>query len=60
MRCRIDNDKWEHAGKLYFVHSFANRPNSTAVELTLEDDDGNIFTQVVASHQIEWVEDGDL
>lgn len=60
MRCKIDNDMWKHAGKVYFVHSFASRAKSTAVELTLEDDDGNIFTEVVASHQIEWVDDGEL
>jgi hypothetical protein len=58
MRCKIDNDKWEHAGKVYFVHSLKSRPKSTAVELKLEDDDGNITTQVVASHQIEWIDDG--
>jgi hypothetical protein len=57
MRCRIDNDKWQHAGKIYFVHVVKTRKNSTAVELTLEDDDGNIITEVVASHQIEWLEE---
>ena len=60
MRCRIDNDKWEDAGKVYFVYSSENRPNSTAVRLMLEDEDGNIFERVVASHQIEWIDDGDL
>jgi len=57
MRCRIDNGKWEHAGKIYFVHEAKTRKNSTAVELTLEDDHGNIITEVVASHQIEWLEE---
>jgi hypothetical protein len=57
MRCKINNDQWEDAGKVYFVHSFNNRPNSTAVELVLEDDGGNIHKRVVASHQIEWVEE---
>lgn len=57
MQCRIDNDKWEHAGKIYFVHEAMRRENSTAVELTLEDDNGNIFTTVVANHQIEWLEE---
>ncbi len=57
MRCRIDSDSWEDAGKTYFVHAFNNRVNSTAVTLVLEDDDGNIHKRVVASHQIVWVEE---
>ena len=57
MQCRINSDKWQHAGKIYFVHEAKTRKNSTAVELTLEDDDGNIITEVVASHQIEWLEE---
>jgi hypothetical protein len=57
MRCRIDSDSWEDAGKTYFVHSLKSRPNSTGVTLNLEDEDGNIFERVVASHQIEWVEE---
>jgi hypothetical protein len=56
-RCRIDNDHWQHVGKIYFVHEAKTRENSTAVELTLEDDHGNILTTVVANHQIEWIED---
>jgi hypothetical protein len=55
MRCKINNDKWEDAGKIYFVHALNNQTNSTAVTLVLEDDDGNIHKRVVASHQIEWV-----
>jgi hypothetical protein len=60
MRCTINSDKWEDMGKVYFVHSLATRKWSTAVTLSLEDDEGNITTQVVASHQIEWVDDGNL
>lgn len=56
-RCRIDNDNWEHAGKIYFVHEANTRENSTAVEMTLEDDAGKIITITVANHQIEWLED---
>lgn len=56
MRCKIDNDQWEDADKVYFVHSLKSRPNSTGVTLNLEDDDGNISERVVASHQIEWVD----
>jgi hypothetical protein len=58
MRCRINSDSWEDAGKVYFVHSLKSRPNSTGVTLNLEDEDGNIFERVVASHQIEWLQDG--
>ena len=57
MRCTINNDMWEDVGKVYFVHSLKSRPNSTGVTLNLEDEDGNIFERVVASHQIEWVEE---
>lgn len=58
MRCKINNDTWQDLGKVYFVHSLATRPSSTAVTMMLEDDDGNMFERVVASHQIEWVDDG--
>ena len=55
MRCRIDSDMWRDAGKVYFVHEMSTSPGTTAVKLVLEDDDGNIETRTVASHQIEWV-----
>jgi hypothetical protein len=55
MRCRIDSDRWEDAGKTYFVHYFATRPDSTGVAVKLEDAEGNISERVVASHQIVWV-----
>jgi hypothetical protein len=58
MRCKINSDDWEDVGKVYFVHALNNRANSTAVTLVLEDDGGNIHKRVVASHQIEWVDDG--
>ena len=57
MRCRIDNDKWIDLGKVFFVHSAETHPGSTATTLVLEDDDGNIHKRVVASHQIEWIDD---
>lgn len=57
MYCRLDNDKWEDAGVVYFVHSYARRTPSTATELTLEAPDGTITTRVVAFHQIEWIEE---
>lgn len=61
MRCRIDNDKWMDLGTVFFVHSAETRAGSTATTLVLEDDHGNIHKRVVASHQIEWIDDdGDL
>ena len=57
MKCRIDTDAWADNGAVYFVHSYLRRPNSTAVELTLEASDGTIETRVVAFHQIEWIEE---
>ena len=55
--CRIHNDEWQHVGKTYFVHQAKRRENSTAVEMTLEDDAGNMITITVANHQIEWLEE---
>lgn len=57
INCRIHNDQWQHVGKTYFVHEANTRENSTAVEMTLEDDAGNITTITVANHQIEWLEE---
>lgn len=57
MRCRINSDEWRDAGKVYFVHSAESRKESTAVNLVLEDDDGNIHSRVIASHQIEWIDE---
>jgi hypothetical protein len=57
---RIDNDMWADAGKIYFVHEYATRENSTAVTLTIEDTKtGIIETRVVPQNQIEWVEEKD-
>lgn len=56
---RIDNDKWEDAGKLYKVIEYFRRdPNSTAVHLVLEYNNETI-QRVVPYHCIEWIEDGD-
>ena len=49
---RLDDDKWDHHNQDYYVHMVDYRKDSTATELTLEDYHGNIFTVVVASHQI--------
>lgn len=42
MYITLDNDKWEDIGKKYFVLEWKRRANSTAVDLTLEDEFGNI------------------
>lgn len=57
MKCRIDNDKWDYHGKVYTVHKKTEYENTTAVTLTIEDEDGYIHTTNVANHQIEWLED---
>lgn len=55
---RLDNDRWDDAGKVWSVLEYATRENSTAVTLVLEDTKtGEVETRVVASHQIEWLED---
>jgi mevalonate kinase len=57
---RIDNDMWADAGKVYFVHEYATRENSTAVTLTIEDTKtGEIETRVVPQNQIEWLAEKD-
>jgi len=55
-KLRLDNDKWEDAGMLYDLISIKPRPDSTAVELTLECD-GEQYQRVVAYHQIDWIEE---
>jgi hypothetical protein len=57
MKCRLDNDRFEDLGVVYFVHSYQRFPDSTGVRLELEHPDGSYHTKVVAFHQIEWIED---
>lgn len=57
MKCRLDTDMWEDAGVEYIIHCYSRRENSTAVTLELEAPDGIMSTRIVASHQIEWIED---
>ena len=55
---KLDNDRWEDAGKVWAVLEYSNRPNSTAVTLVLEDtSNGEVHTRTVAQNQIEWLED---
>lgn len=57
---RIDNDKWDDAGKVWFVHEYESSPNTTAVKLTIEDTEtGEIERRVVPQNQIEWLEEKD-
>ena len=54
---KIDNDKWDDLNKVWGVVEYSARPNSTAVNLVLEDTStGQVVHRVVASHQIEWLE----
>jgi len=54
---RIDNDKWEDVGKIWFVHEYATSETSTAVTLKLEDTiTKEVHTRVVAQNQIGWLE----
>lgn len=59
MKCRLDTDKWDDSGVEYIVHAYSKRGSSTGVTLELETPDGEMITKVVASHQIEWIEDED-
>lgn len=56
-RVRIDNDMWEDHGKIYNVVSYKRRPDSTAVELVLQLEDGSTVNRTVAMHQIDWIDD---
>ena len=57
---RLDTDMWDDVGKIYKVEEFYRRPDSTAVELKLEDQHGNKYSHVVAFHQIEWLDDREV
>jgi hypothetical protein len=54
---KIDSDNWNDINKVWFVHEYAVRENSTAVTLTIEDTaTGEIEMRVVAQNQIQWLE----
>lgn len=58
---KIDSDMWADAGKVWFVHEYTTRENSTAVTLTIEDTtNGEIQTRTVPQNQIEWLEPKDF
>lgn len=54
----IDSDDWRDAGQIYKILAYHRRPDSTAVELTIEHSGGQKEVRVVAYHLIEWI-DGD-
>ena len=56
---KINSDEWGDAGKIYKVVDYAPRDDSTAVELTLLESDGNMIHRVIPYHWVEWIEDGD-
>jgi hypothetical protein len=57
---QIDNDMWDYAGKVWYVHEYESSPNTTAVKLTIEDTEtGEIQTLMVSQNQIEWLEEKD-
>lgn len=54
---KIDNDDWSDLNKVWAVVNYSRRPNSSAVDLVLEDPNTkNITRRTVAEHQIEWLE----
>jgi hypothetical protein len=54
---KINNDMWADVGKIWFVHEYTIRENTTAVTLTIEDTKtGEVETRVVPHNQIEWLE----
>ena len=52
---KIDADNWNDVGKIYSVHSAEWREGSTALELVIEDKEGEITHRTVAYHQVEWL-----
>lgn len=57
MQCRINTDMWSDFGAVYTVKAVTPRENSTAVTLKIEDSRGVVYERVVASHQIEWLDE---
>jgi hypothetical protein len=54
---KIDSDMWADVGKVWFVHEYTTRENSTGVTLKIEDiANGEIQTRVVPQNQIQWLE----
>jgi len=54
---KIDSDQWDDANKVWGVLEYSTRPNSTAVDLVLEDTTTRqTIHRVVANNQIEWLE----
>jgi len=54
---KIHTDDWADAGKIYKVVSYFRRSDSTAAELELELENGEIVRRVVAYHMLEWIDE---
>jgi len=54
---RINSDKWDDLGKLWYVESFSKPDNSTGARLRLRDSFGHVEERVVPMNQIEWMSD---
>jgi len=54
---KIDSDQWDDVNKVWGVLEYHTRPNSTGVDLVLEDTSTKqTVHRVVANNQIEWLE----
>ena len=54
-KIKIDADNWDDVGKIYNVHFAKVREDSSALELVIEDKEGEITHRTVAYHQVEWL-----
>lgn len=54
---KLDSDHWDDIGQTYLVLKYKSRKNSTAVELELQTEHGQIQRRVVPEQWIEWVHD---
>lgn len=51
-KVKIDNDMWQDAGVEYTIKEISFRPNSTAVLVTLADENGREEFRVLPRHQL--------
>lgn len=52
----IDSDEWQDLGKVYRVVEYNRGNHPTSVQLTIENEDGQLHQRVVPSYSIRWVE----
>ncbi len=53
MKCRIHTP--EHIGKVYEFHTYSREMGDIVINITLEDEDGNVFSTIVAARDVEWI-----